>query len=172
MLRSLAVRAGLLCFALALFAGLASAQVKVAVVNVQKAMLDSDELKKASAEMEAKFKPRQDELTKLQSDLQSIQQQLGSGRLTPQASADLQAQGAKKQREAQRIADDLQADIERDKQEILARASSKMQEILKKLAEEKGYDVVIDVTQAVYFKPALEITNDALAAYNKAYPVK
>ena len=172
MLRSLAVRAGLLCFALALFAGLASAQVKVAVVNVQKAMLDSDELKKASAEMEAKFKPRQDELTKLQSDLQSIQQQLGSGRLTPQASADLQAQGAKKQREAQRIADDLQADIERDKQEILARASTKMQEILKKLAEDKGYDVVIDVTQAVYFKPALEVTNDALAAYNKAYPVK
>jgi len=172
MLRSLAVRAGLLCFALALFAGLASAQVKVAVVNVQKAMLDSDELKKASAEMEAKFKPRQDELTKLQSDLQSIQQQLGSGRLTPQASADLQAQGAKKQREAQRIADDLQADIERDKQEILARASTKRQEILKKLAEDKGYDVVIDVTQAVYFKPALEVTNDALAAYNKAYPVK
>jgi outer membrane protein len=172
MLRSLAVRAGLLCFALAPFAGLASAQVKVAVVNVQKAMLESDELKKASAEMEAKFKPRQDELTKLQSDLQSIQQQLGSGRLTPQASADLQAQGAKKQREAQRIADDLQADIEREKQEILARASTKMQEILKKLAEDKGYDVVIDVTQAVYFKPALEITNDALAAYNKAYPVK
>ncbi len=172
MLRSLAVRAGLLCLALAPFAGLASAQVKVAVVNVQKAMIDSDELKKASAEMEAKFKPRQDELTKLQNDLQSIQQQLATGKLTPQAGADLQAQGAKKQREAQRIADDLQADIEREKQEILGRAATKMQDIVKKLAEEKGYDVVIDVSQAIYFKPALEITNDALAAYNKAYPVK
>jgi outer membrane protein len=172
MLRTLAVRAGLLCCALACFAGLASAQLKVAVVNVQKAMVDSDELKKASAEMEAKFKPRQDELTKLQSDLQSIQQQLGSGKLTPQATADLQAQGAKKQREAQRIADDLQADVERERQEILGRAAGKMQEIVKKLAEEKGYDVILDVSQAVYFKPALEITGDALAAYNKAYPVK
>lgn len=172
MLRSLAIRAGLLCFALVPLAGLASAQIKVAVVNVQKAMIESDELKKASAEMEAKYKPRQDALTKLQNDLQSIQQQLNSGRLTPQAAADLQAEGTKKQRDAQRIADDLQADVDKERQEILTKAGAKMSEIVKKLAEEKGYDVVIDVTQAVYFKPALEITDEALAAYNKAYPVK
>jgi outer membrane protein len=168
----MAIRAGLLCFALVPLAGLASAQVKVAVVNVQKALIDSDELKKISADMEAKYKPRQDELTKLQNDLQSIQQQLASGKLTPQAGADLQAQGTKKQRDAQRLADDLQADVDRDRQDVLAKASNKMAEVVKKLAEEKGYDVVIDVTQAVYFKPALEITSDALAAYNKAYPAK
>jgi outer membrane protein len=111
-------------------------------------------------------------MTKLQNDLQSIQQQLNSGKLTPQAAADLQAQGTKKQRDAQRLSDDLQADVDRDRQDILAKAATKMQEIVKKLAEDKGYDVVIDVSQAVYFKPALEITNDALAAYNKAYPAK
>jgi outer membrane protein len=172
MLRFMAIRAGLLCLALASVASLASAQIKVGVVNIQKALLDSDELKKVSVDMEAKYKPRQDELTKLQNDLQSIQQQLNSGKLTPQASADLQAQGAKKQRDAQRIADDLQADVDRERQDILAKAANKMTEIVKKLAEEKGLDVVIDVTQAVYFKPALEITSDALAAYNKAYPAK
>jgi outer membrane protein len=172
MLRSLLVRAGVICFAFASVAGLASAQVKVAVINVQKALIDSDELKKVSADMEARYKPRQDELTKLQTDLQSIQQQLNSGKLTPQAAADLQAQGTRKQRDAQRIADDLQADVDRERQDILAKAANKMTEIVKKLAEEKGYDVVIDVTQAVYFKPALEITSDALAAYNKAYPAK
>jgi outer membrane protein len=122
--------------------------------------------------MEAKYKPRQDELTKLQSDLQSIQQQLNSGKLTPQAAADLQAQGQKKQRDAQRISDDLQADVDRDRQEVLGKSAAKMQEVVKKLADERGFDVVIDVTQAVYFKPALEITADALAAYNKAYPAK
>ncbi len=48
-----------------------------------------------------------------------------------------------------------------------------MQEVIKKLAEEKGgYDLVVDVSQALYFKPALEITTEALAAYNKAYPAK
>jgi hypothetical protein len=30
----------------------------------------------------------------------------------------------------------------------------------------------VDVTNAIYFKPALDITNDAIAAFDKAYPAK
>src|SRR6201996_9073387 len=112
MFRTQAARAGLICLALAPFASVASAQVasaqlKIAVVNVQQAMLDSDELKKASAALEAKYKPKQDELQKLQTDLESIQQQINSGKLNPQAQADLQFDGQKKQRDAQRLSDDL-----------------------------------------------------------------
>ena len=135
-------------------------------------MLDSDELKKAGAELEKKYKPRQDELLKLQNDLQSIQQQISSGKLNQQAVADLQTQGQRKQREAQRLSDDLQQDFERDRQDILGKAAQKMQEIVKKLAEEKGLDIIVDVSQALYFKPALDLTAEALAAYNKAYPAK
>jgi outer membrane protein len=46
-----------------------------------------------------------------------------------------------------------------------------MADIVKKIAEEKGYDIVVDISTAIYFKPAMEITNDAIAAYDKAYPV-
>lgn len=172
MLRSLAVRTGLLCLAIVPLAATASAQVKVAIVNAQKAMADSDELKKASAAVEAKYKPRQDELNKLQADLQSIEQQLNSGKLNQQAAADLQLQGQRKQRDAQRLSDDLQADFEKDRQEILGKSSQKMQQVIAKLAEEKGMDLVIDASQALYFKPALDLTADAVAAYNKAYPAK
>ena len=172
MFRSLAIRTGLLCLAVAPFVVTASAQVKVAVINTQKAMADTDELKKASAAVEAKYKPRQDELQKLQADLQSIEQQLNSGKLNQQGTAELQAQGQRKQRDAQRISDDLQADFERDRQEILGKASQKMQTIIAKLAEEKGLDVIIDAAQTLYFKPALELTADATAAYNKANPAK
>jgi len=167
----MAIRAGLLCLALAPFATFASAQLKVAVVNVQQAMVDSDELKKVSADMEAKYKPRQEQLQKLQNDLQSIQQQLQSNKLTQQAAADLQLEGQRKQREAQRMQDDLQQDFDRDRQDVLGKASQKMQVVIKKLAEEGGYDIIIDVSQALYFKPAMDITAQALAAYNKAYPV-
>jgi outer membrane protein len=172
MLRSLAIRTGLLCLALTPFAVTASAQVKVAIVNTQKAMADSDELKKASVSLESKYKPRQDELAKLQNDLQSIEQQLNSGKLNQQAAADLQLQGQRKQRDAQRLSDDLQADVEKDRQDILGKASQKMQQVIAKLAEEKGVDVIIDASQTLYFKPALDLTTDAVAAYNKAYPAK
>ncbi len=172
MFRSLAIRTGLLCLAVAPFVATASAQVKVAVINTQKAMADTDELKKASAAVEAKYKPKQDELQKLQADLQSIEQQLNSGKLNQQGTAELQAQGQRKQRDAQRISDDLQADFERDRQEILGKASQKMQVVITKLAEEKGVDIIIDAAQTLFFKPALELTTDATNAYNKANPAK
>jgi Skp family chaperone for outer membrane proteins len=47
-----------------------------------------------------------------------------------------------------------------------------MNDVVKKLSEAKSLDVVVDVTNAVYFKPALEITAEATAEYNKAYPAK
>ena len=178
MFRSLAIRVGMLCLALtplapfAAFAPLASAQMKIGVVNTQQAMLDSDEIKKASSELEKKYKPRQDELQKLQNDMQSIQQQISSGKLNQQAIADLTAQGTRKQRDAQRISDDLQADADRDRQDVLGKTAQRMQEVVKKLAEEKGFDLVIDVSTTLYFKPAFDLTADALAAYNKAYPAK
>ena len=175
MLRSLATRAGLLCLAimpLAALATTASAQMKIGVVNTQQAMLDSDELKKASTELEKKYKPRQDELQKLTNDLESIKQQIAGGKLNQQAVADLTAQGTRKQRDAQRISDDLQADADRDRQDILGKTAQRMQDVVKKLAEEKGFDLVIDVSQTLYFKPAFDLTADALAAYNKAYPAK
>ena len=47
-----------------------------------------------------------------------------------------------------------------------------MRDLVTKLAESKGLDVVVDAGNTVFFKPALDITNEAMAAYDKAYPVK
>ena len=147
---------------------------RIAVINLQQAVLGSAEIKKANTEMEAKYKPRAQQLDQLQRDLANIQQQLQSTtiKLTAQQEASLQAQGQRKQREAQRIQEDLQADVDRERNEILSKSTQKMAEIVKKIAEEKGLDLVVDVTNAVYYKPALEITTDAIAAYDKAYPAK
>jgi outer membrane protein len=151
-----------------------SAQVKVAIINLQRAVLESAEIKKASAELEAKYKPRQQAIEKLQKEIQALQQNLqtNAGKLTQQAEADLTAQGQRKQRELTRQTEDLQADVERERNEILGRSSQRMQEVVKKLAEEKGFDVVVDVSNTVYFKPGLEITTESISAYDKAYPAK
>lgn len=166
----------LLVVSSALLAGASAglAQTKVGIINLQRAVLESAEIKKASTELEAKYKPRQTAVEKLQKDLQGIQQNLQSnaGKLTPQAEADLTAQGQRKQRELQRLTEDLQADVERDRNDILGRSSQRMQAVVKKVAEAKGLDVVVDISNAVYFKPALEITTESIAAYDKEYPAK
>jgi outer membrane protein len=153
---------------------LASAQTKVGVINLQRAVLETAEIKKASAEMQARYKPRQDALEKVQRELSDIQAQLQNsvGKLSPAGQADLEAQGQRKQREATRLNEDLQADVERERNEILQRAGQRMTEVVKKVADEKELDVVVDVSTTVFFKPALEITNEAIAGYDKAYPVK
>ena len=152
----------------------ASAQTKVAVVNLQKAVLDTAEIKKAQTALETRFRPRQEQMDKLQKDIQALQQQLQNlqGKLTPQAEQDMVAQGQKKQRDLQRLSEDLQADVDRERTDILNRAGQHMTEIVKKLAEEKGYDVVVEATNTVYFKAALDITAEATAAHDKANPTK
>jgi outer membrane protein len=174
MFHSLFVRTGLLCLALFPLSSLASAQAKVAVINLQRAVLESNEIKKASTALEGKYRPRQQELEKLQQDLERIQQTLqnGQGKLSPQGEADLQAEGTRKQTSMTRKSEDLQKEVDAERNEILAKSSKQMQEVVAKLAAEKGYDIVVDVSNTVFFKPALEITTEAIAAYNAAYPGK
>jgi outer membrane protein len=159
----------LLAFALGAFA-----QAKVAIINSQLSVIETAEIKKAQAELEAKYKPRQAHIEQLQKEIADLQQQIqaGQGKLTPQAEQDIQITGQRKQRELQRSGEDLQAEVDRERQEILGRSSERMQEIVKKLAEERGLDLVIDVSNTIYFKPTMEITKDATAAYDKAYPPK
>jgi outer membrane protein len=152
--------------------GIAAAQSKVAIINVQNAVLETAELKKAQAELESRFKPRQAQIDTIQKELASIQAQLqsGGGKLTQQQAENLQLTGQRRQRELQRLTEDVQAEVDRERNEVLQRAGNRMQEVVRKLADERGLDVVIDVTNAVYFKPALDITKDAIAAYDKTYP--
>jgi len=152
--------------------GIASAQTKVAVINSQKALLETDEIKKAQNDLQAKYKPRQDAMEKLQKDLQDIQTQLQSGKLNQVGEAELNATGQRKQRELTRLQQDLQEDVDRDRNDILQRAGTRMQDVVKKMADEKGLDIVVDTSNTVFYKATLDLTTDAVAAYNKTYPLK
>jgi outer membrane protein len=152
--------------------GAANAQVKIAVINTQKALLETEEIKKAQLDLEAKFKPRQDQMIKVQKELEDIQAQLQSGKLNELGTQEITAEGQRKQRDLQRLQQDLQDDVQASRTEILQRAGTRMQEVVKKLADEKGLDIVVDSTNTVFYKATFEITTEATAAYNKAYPAK
>ncbi len=167
-----AIRPLVVCSALFTFAHVAAAQTKVGVINLQKAVLESAEIKAASAAMEARFKPRVAAIDQLNREIAAISDNLqkNAGKLTPQAEAAMNADGTRKQRDAQRLNEDLQADLERERNDILGKATTKMQAVVKTVADAKGLDLVVDVPYAVFFKPALDITADVLAAYDKAHP--
>lgn len=147
---------------------------RVGIINLQKALLDTAELKRASADLQTKYKPKQDEIEKLQREIQDIQTQLQSsaGKLSQVGQDDLQASGDQKQRQVQRLTDELQTDVDQERNQILQRAQTRMYQIVKKIADEKNLDVIVDTTTVFFYKPALDITTEATAAYDKAYPLK
>ena len=148
------------------------APAKVAIINAQKAVADTAGIKKAQTTLETKYRPRTQAVTNLQNQLQTIQQQLATPNLPPQREAQLRADGVQKQKQLQRLSEDLQTDVNNERQDILGRAGRQMTDVVKKIAETRGIDIVIDISNTLYFKPALDITAEATAAYDKAYPAQ
>ena len=151
----------------------APAPVKIGVVNFQKAISETAELKKAQNDLIAKFKPMSDEYEKANRDLNDLQTMLqnSQGKLSAAKQVDLEAQAQRKQREVERLKQDLDADVQQERDETIQRLGTRMTEIVKKLMDDKGLDGIFDSAALVAFKGALEITADATAAYDKAYPV-
>src|SRR5258706_12328578 len=130
--------------------GIGVAQYKVAVVNSQKAILETAEIKKAQVDLEAKFKPRQDQMARLTKELQDIQTQLQSGKLNQNGEQELTAQGQRKQRDLQRLQDNLQAKADLHRNAFHRASAPHMREIGKKRASERGLAVAI-VTRKIIF---------------------
>ena len=162
----------LACSAFCLLSQLAVAQSKVAVINMQTAVFNTAEIKKADADMQATLTPRKTQADRLNAEIAAIAQKLqaDAGKLTQQAEFQLQTDGKRKQVELQRIQEDLEAEATAMRNDILSKSSERMQAVVKKLAEEKGVDLVVDTQVALYFKPAMDITADATAAYDKQFP--
>jgi len=180
MLRFRVLSAFAVCASALVSSSIASAQAqalaptKIGVVNFQKAIADTAELKKAQNDLVARFKPQVDEYEKANRDYNDlqIQSQNSQGKgLSAAAEVDLQARAQRKQREVERLKEDLDGDMQKERDETIQRLGTRMVEIVKKLMDEKGLDVIFDSASTVAFKGTLEITADATAAYDKAYPV-
>jgi outer membrane protein len=155
----------------AVLCGTAAAQIKVAVVDMQQAVLSTTQVKKALADLEAKFKPRQAQLEQLRSEIDGIGQRLQGGRLPQQTADDLQVQVQRKQRDYQRLAQDAQEELEAERNDMFTRNGQRMREVVRKLAEERGFDLVVEAGGTLFAKPALDITKDAIAAFDQAHPL-
>ena len=144
-------------------------QTKVALVDFQQALLATADMRQKAADLEAKFKPRQEELDTLAGELQQIQSQLQTA--TGANAQTLQADGQRKQREAQRLSEDLQSEIDFERNGILQKGAAQMRDVLQQLRESKGVDLIVDRASALAFADALDITSEATAAYDAAHPV-
>ncbi|HUA17899.1 MAG TPA: OmpH family outer membrane protein [Bryobacteraceae bacterium] len=165
----------LLCPALVLAAATsAQAQMKVAVINIQGAIVSTKDGQKAAAELNQKTAPKKKELDQKQSDINALQDQLNKGQntLSDAAKNKIYKDIEEKKKLLQRDVEDAQSDLEQEQQRILQQLGQKMLAVIERYARDNGYSMVVDVsspqTPVLYASPTIDITKDIIALYDKS----
>ena len=92
-------------------------------------------------------------------------------RLRPVSSCNgLQADGQRKQRSAQRMSEDLQSDVEFDRQNILTAASARMRQVISDLRVAQGVDLIVEGSGVLAADPLIDLTAEATQAYDAKHP--
>jgi outer membrane protein len=149
---------------------------KIAVIDMQSALLGTKDGQKAAGELKAKFTPKEQDFQKRQSDLQAKQEQLRKTENTISDEAkgtltrDIEALG----RNLQRDTEDAQQDLQAEQQRLLGDLSQRMNQVLGKYANEKQLTLVMDVSgqpnNVLFASSAIDITRDIIALYDQAAP--
>lgn len=150
---------------------------KVGVINVQIAMAQTQEGKKASEELQARFAPKQAQVQTLQDEIRDLRNKLDTqGRtLSDEARAQLFRDAEQKQKQLTRAQQDLQDDAEAAQGEYINAIGQKMQRIIDRYARENSLSLILNASPGspiVYIAPTVDITQDIIQLYDQTYPVQ
>lgn len=144
------------------------------VVDYQRILRDSKAAQSIRDQIEARRRVYQDEIAQEEQRLHELDRSLAEQRdkkeLTPQVLADrrrdLEQQVAAAQRQVQqrrRQLDDVQA-------AALVEVRKALIDIIGKLAESRGFNLVLPSSEVLMFAPALDLTEPVLAQLNERLP--
>lgn len=154
----------------------APAPTKVAIVQVQDAIVSTNDGQKELNALKARFTPKQNELKALNDEVEKLKKDLEMQ--GPKLSDEERASRVKaletKQKTLQRNYEDYQNETQQAQQDMLNRLGGKMMNVLDTYAKANGYTVVLDVsnpqTPVLYASEATNITKQLVDAYNALSP--
>lgn len=155
---------------LVLAAGVAQAQNKVAVVDMQKAVQATSAGKKAKTELETEFNKKKKELEKKEADLKKMGEDLERKKavLSEDAFQKKQGEFQEEMMKYRDIVGKSQLEIQKKERDLTAPILDKMRKVIEKIAQDKNYDLVVEKTQMVLFAgKGVDITDDVIKAFEK-----
>jgi outer membrane protein len=150
--------------------------MKVAVADIQGALLQTKDGAKAAEQIKAKFGPKEAEFNKRQQELAAKQSQYqkASNTLSEEARASAERDIQAMTKNLQRDADDAKADFQAEEQRLLNPIMEKMRAVLNRYATENQLTMVVDISQGgqgnnvLYADASVNITAALVTAYDKA----
>jgi outer membrane protein len=161
----------LLSFVLAVPAT-ASAEIKIAVIDVRRAVADTEDGLRVRAELQQLFDNRQAELEDRQKALVAAMGELDKLQKSGKASDDelrkKYGDARKMEYELQALEMNTQREMQQKEHELMMPIIKQMLALVRRLASQNGYDMVLNKEMAPYFRSDLDITDRIIQMYNSA----
>lgn len=159
--------------ALALVPALASAEQKLGLVDLQRALNEVDEGKAAKALLKKDFDEKQKQLDARKAEFDKLQADLEkqSVVMSEAAKRDKAAELDRRARELQGIFMQLQKDLSDRERDATKGIYDRMANIVREIAEAEGFTVVLEKGAGVVYAPtSLDLTNELIRKYNARHP--
>lgn len=149
---------------------------KVGIINIQQAILQTNEGKRELEALEKKFDPTRTELQGLQKEVDDMKKQLDTQgpKMNDDAKNKLVRDIDTKQKTLQRKLEDAQQDFQSQQGEIVNRIGTKLMQVVDKYAKANGYAAIFDVSNpqspVLWAAQNTEITKEIADAYNAEPP--
>ncbi len=145
---------------------------KIGIINIQQAIVATNEGRRDLEALQKKFEPKQTELQNANKEVADLQNQLKTqgDKLNDDARSNLVKSIDTKQKTLQRNFEDAQADFQGQQNEIVNKIGGKLMEVLDKYAKDNGYTVVLDVSSqqspVLWAAQTTDVTKPIVDAYN------
>ncbi len=146
------------------------AQVHIAVVDLQRALNETEDGRRAKARLKRLFKQRQQELDKAQGELKSLKEEFDeqSDTLSAEARQERLDQIQKQFVELQSTYVEYQRELAEKEAEMTQEIIARMETILRRIGQEEGYTLILERNEGgVVFVPSnLDLTDVVIQRYN------
>jgi outer membrane protein len=146
---------------------------KLAVINIQQAIVETKDGQKARADLQAKFNPTQKELQEKQARLAALQDQYRKGQntLSDEAKQKLARDIDAATTSLKRDTEDANTEVQEAERKVFDELGGKMMAVLNKYAADNGFVMVLDVSNpqspVLFASNTIDITRDIIGIYDK-----
>jgi outer membrane protein len=146
---------------------------KIAWMNLEQAVLTSDEGKSMVADIQKWVDSKNVENDNLRKDMETLRNQLSvqGSKLTDEARSELEDQIEAKDTALQRFQQDTQKEIENRRVKMTNYLAKRMQPVIEKVAKEKGLSAILifNSSRDAWVDPSLNLSEEIIKAYNQTY---
>ena len=145
---------------------------KVGIINIQVAIVNSNEGQRDFETLQKKFDPKRAELENLNKEIEELQKKFNTqgDKLNDEARGELLKQIDARKKTLQRNYEDANTDIQAQQNEIANRIGQKLVEVLDKYAKDNNFTLVLDVSgqasPVLWAAASVDITKPVVDAYN------